>query len=61
MNTTETRFPRLPYRVIAKRWRRPAFLMIPAGAALYWALPTLWGEDRPLALLAFSPSSLVGG
>ena len=35
--------------------------MIPAGAALYWALPMLCGEDRPLALLAFSPSSLVGG
>jgi hypothetical protein len=59
MNTTETRFPLLPYRAIAKRWRRPAFLMIPAGVALYWALPMLWGEERPLALLAFIPS-LVG-
>jgi len=60
MNTTETRFPLLPFRAMAKRRRWPAFLMIPAGATLCWALPMLWGEDRPLALLAFI-SSLIGG
>jgi len=55
MDRTETRFPLLPYRATTKRWRRPAFLMIPAGVALYWALPLLWGEERPLAQLDFIP------
>ena len=32
----QTRFPLLPYQVLAKRWRTPAFLLIPAGLGLWW-------------------------
>jgi hypothetical protein len=38
------RFPLLIYQAIAKRWRGPAFLLIPAGIVLWW------GVRRPNAL-----------
>ena len=36
-----SRFRLLPYQALAKRWRGPSLLMIPAGAALLWASPQL--------------------
>jgi len=51
-----TRFALLPYRPIAKRWRWPALLMIPAGVAFYIAT-TSSGQHKPqVALLALVPS-----
>ena len=32
------RFPLLVYKVVVRRWRWPAFLLIPAGIALWWIL-----------------------
>ena len=31
-------FPLLIYKTIARRWRGPAFLLIPAGFVLWWAI-----------------------
>ncbi|MBN1248029.1 MAG: hypothetical protein JXC32_10255 [Anaerolineae bacterium] len=49
MKSQTSRFPLLPYRILAKRWRGPAFLMIPAGVALTWALPYVPGTDPAMA------------
>ena len=48
------RFPLLPYRILAKRWRLPAFLMIPAGIALTYALPYVPGVNPALAPLGLA-------
>jgi hypothetical protein len=45
--------------MLAKRWRWPALLMIPAGIGLYWALPRVPGSIPQLAPLSFV-ISLVG-
>jgi hypothetical protein len=34
-----TAFYLLPYQSLARRWRLPAFLLMPAGAGLYWLAP----------------------
>jgi hypothetical protein len=51
-----TSFYLLPYRSLARRWRTPAFLLMPAGAGLYWAAPHLLPDDAPLAFLALGVS-----
>lgn len=56
---TDSRFPLLPYRMLAKRWRWPAFLLIPAGLALYWAFPYVPDVNPRLAPLGLV-ISLVG-
>lgn len=56
MPKANTSFPLLPYQPIAKRWRWPAFFMIPAGIALYWALSMGEPQNEPANYLAFIPS-----
>lgn len=46
-----SRFTLLPYRMLARRWRLPAFLLIPAGVALAWALPRVPNVNPALAPL----------
>jgi hypothetical protein len=48
------RFPLLMYKAIAKRWRWPAFLLIPAGLVLWWAIQrSSEGDLGARAWLAF--------
>jgi hypothetical protein len=49
-------FHLLPYRSLARRWRVPAFLMMPAGVALYWAVPQLTPDRPHIAPLALTVS-----
>lgn len=44
----KTRFPLLPYKIIAKRWRLSSLLLVPGGAGVYWALPRLIEGPLPL-------------
>jgi len=42
MKSTDTsKFRLFPYQMLAKRWMGPAFWLIPAGIALWWAIPKL--------------------
>ncbi len=53
-NSHKVRFDLLPYRALAKRWRWPAFLLIPAGVGLYWILPHVAeasSDYRPLGFV----------
>jgi hypothetical protein len=56
---TDSRFPLLPYRMLAKRWRWPTLLLIPAGLALYWVFPDVPNANPRLAPLGLV-ISLVG-
>lgn len=49
-----TRFSLSVYQVIAKRWKTPAILLIPAGIGLWWLAPQI-PEFNP----AYTPASLV--
>lgn len=53
------RYILLPYRILARRWRVPAFLMIPAGLTLAWAF---WQapDTGPRASIAGLIISLIG-
>jgi len=51
-----TRFKLLPYRPIAKRWRWPALLMIPAGVGFYYVTATEGRHTPQVALLALAPT-----
>lgn len=55
----EESFHLLPYRMLVQRWRLAAFLMIPAGVGLYWAVPQLMPDRQSIAALALG-ISIVG-
>ena len=57
--STTTRFKLLPYKMLAKRWRTPALLVVAAGLALWWTGRGLdpeeineWGIQPPTGPLA---------
>ena len=58
MKTTENRFPLLVYRPIAKRWRWPALLLIPAGIGFYQVVAAAGNHSPQIALLALIPSAI---
>ncbi len=45
-----------PYQCSAGRWRTRVWLLIPAGATLYWTEPQIAPESDRIARLAFSIS-----
>lgn len=53
-NARKASFDLIPYRALARRWRWPAFLLIPAGIGFYWIVPYATGVNvgyRPLTLV----------
>ncbi|NBD35004.1 MAG: hypothetical protein GVY30_03270 [Chloroflexi bacterium] len=56
---TRRRFPLLPYHALSRRWLWPALLMIPAGVALWWVIPSNPSLNVQYAPLAFL-ISIVG-